>query len=51
MEAFIKQRVKEGTGKDYENIVKKDIVNYKRVKGEDSEFTDIAKYENSNDYK
>ena len=28
IEAFIKKRVKEGTGRDYDAIVKKDIVNY-----------------------
>ena len=52
MEAFIKKRVKAGTGRDYDTIVKKDVVNYQRVKGEhDNEFQDITKFENSKDYK
>lgn len=33
VEAFIKKRVKEGSGRDYESIVKKDIVNYQRIAG------------------
>ena len=47
-EAFIKKRVKEGSGRDYESIVKRDIVNYQKVNKEvDSEFVDIKRYENS----
>ena len=52
VEAFIKKRVKEGSGRDYESIVKKDIVNYQKVNKElDSEYADITKYENSQQYK
>jgi hypothetical protein len=51
VEAFIKKRVKEGSGRDYETIVKRDLVNYKKVNKEDSEFADITKYENSRQYK
>lgn len=50
VEAFIKKRVKEGTGRDYEQIVRKDVQTYKKV-GEDSEFSDIIKYEGSKQYK
>ena len=31
VEAFIKKRVKEGAGKDYETIVKRDVINYSKV--------------------
>lgn len=52
VEAFIKKRVKEGAGRDYDSIVKRDIVNYQKVNKElDSEFADINKYENSKQYK
>ncbi len=51
VEAFIKKRVKEGSGRDYETIVKRDLVNYQKVNKEDSEFADINKYENSRQYK
>jgi len=51
VEAFIKKRVKEGSGRDYETIVKRDLVNYQKVNKEDSEFADITKYENSRQYK
>jgi len=48
VEAFIKKRVKEGSGRDYESIVKRDIVNYQKVnKDVDSEFVEINRYENS----
>ena len=48
VEAFIKKRVKEGSGRDYESIVKRDIINYQKVNKEvDSEFADISRYENS----
>jgi hypothetical protein len=49
VEALIKKRVKEGAGRDYDSIVKKDIVNYQKVnKDVDAEFADINRYENSN---
>lgn len=52
VEAFIKKRVKEGAGRDYDSIVKRDIINYQKVNKElDSEFADINKYENSKQYK
>jgi hypothetical protein len=52
VDAYIKKRVKEGSGKDYETIVKRDIVNYKRATGgESAEFNDINKFENSKEYK
>lgn len=52
VEAWIKKRVKEGSGRDYEAIIKKDIVQYKR-KGEagDLEAENFSKYENSRQYK
>lgn len=31
IEAFIKKRVKEGSGRDYESIVKKDIITYHKL--------------------
>lgn len=57
VEAFIKKRVKEGAGRDYEAIVKKDIVSYQRLQGQQlaahgsSEYAEINKYENSKAYK
>jgi hypothetical protein len=59
IEALIKQRVKEGAGREYEAIVKKDIVNYKRVSGlgggpdalGSSEYAEITKYEASKTYR
>lgn len=52
VEALIKKRVKEGAGRDYDSIVKKDIVNYQKVnKDVDAEFADVNRYENSNQYK
>jgi len=30
LEALIKQRVKEGSGKDYESIIKKDVTVYQK---------------------
>lgn len=54
IEALIKKRVKEGSGRDYESIIKKDIVAYKKVKGHgptDDEFSEFYKYEASKDYK
>ena len=48
VEAWIKKRVKAGSGRDYEAIIKKDIVQYKR-KGNTSDFEaeDFTKYENT----
>ena len=52
VEAFIKKRVKQGSGRDYEAIVKKDIVNYQKVSGNIiNDFADIKKFENSKTYK
>ena len=46
VDAFIKARIKQGSGKDYETLVKRDIVNYKKVHG-DEDFFEINKYEKS----
>jgi hypothetical protein len=63
VEALIKKRVKEGAGRDYDSIVRRDLVNYRRVMigsaqdgfgcGVESleEHAEIAKYEGSRQYK
>eukprot|EP00347_Sterkiella_histriomuscorum_P012621 403367867 len=53
IEALIKKRVKEGSGRDYEHIIKKDVQYYQKAKGAqlDSEIDEISKYENSIGYK
>jgi inorganic pyrophosphatase/exopolyphosphatase len=51
IEDFIKKRVKQGTGRDYDAIVKKDIVNYQKINKQEGEYADINKYENSKAYK
>jgi hypothetical protein len=47
--------VKEGAGKDYEAIIKRDIVSYSKLQGHQmntsAEYSDISKYENSKAYK
>ena len=50
VEKLIKQRVKQGTGRDYEAIIKKDLVAYKKAT-DSSDFNDISKYEQSKHYK
>ena len=53
VEAFIKKRVKEGSGKDYEEIVRRDMVAYQKSntnKGS-TDFNEINKYEGAKAYK
>ena len=46
VDAFIKARIKQGSGKDYDSLVKRDIVNYRKVHGKD-DYAEINKYESS----
>lgn len=53
VEAFIKKRVKEGSGKEYDQIIRKDVVAYKQAGHlkEGVDFLEINKYESSKAYK
>jgi len=54
VEALIKKRVKEGAGRDYDTIVRRDVINYHKVTGslEAREgFSETSKYESSKEYK
>lgn len=54
VEALIKKRVKEGAGRDYDTIVRRDVINYQKVTGslEAREgFSETSKYESSKEYK
>lgn len=53
VEAFIKKQIKDGSGRDYETIIKKDLVSYSKSKGRDGsslDFEAITKYEKSKPY-
>lgn len=52
VEAFIKKRVKEGSGKEYDQIVRKELVAYKAKGGaHESDFQEFTKYEAGRGYK
>ena len=51
VEALIKKRVKEGSGKEYDHIVRKELVAYKGKAAHESDFQEFTKYEASRAYK
>jgi chromosome segregation ATPase len=51
VEALIKKRVKEGSGKEYDHIVRKELVAYKGKATHESDFQEFTKYEASRAYK
>lgn len=44
VEALIKKRVKEGAGRDYDTIVKREVASYQKKNGQE-DFSEVSKYE------
>ncbi|CDW84174.1 UNKNOWN [Stylonychia lemnae] len=49
LEKLIKRTVKSGSGRDYDSIIKKDVMAYNKNKG-DSDYNEINKFEQSRNY-
>lgn len=51
VEAFIKKRVKEGSGKEYDQIVRKELITYRGSSAHENDFQEFTKYEAGRAYK